>query len=130
MRTQSPALVVYPYLSLKPWPELVCLGGDLTIEFSSKACKTSGLQSSFRKTLMRHLLSWDDLYARAFEYPSAEFCKEPTSVFIVHSVGAQNEDKLVPSHHHNLSLMHLALSGAQKACFFTCLVFKPAVRII
>lgn len=78
--------MVYPYVvSLKPWEELVCFAGDLTTEVSFEACKTSGLQSSFRKKFMRHLLSWDDLDARAFDYPPVEFCKEPASMFPVHS---------------------------------------------
>lgn len=39
-RTLSPVVVIYPCRrSLIPWPEPVCLAGDLTLEVSSGACK-------------------------------------------------------------------------------------------
>lgn len=82
---QQQELVAHPYLGLKPWPGLLCLAGDLTIKVSPKACEASGLQGSFRKSFMRHILSWDEFSARAFGCLPVEFCKESTSVFTTDS---------------------------------------------
>lgn len=46
-RMLSPALLTYVYLvSLKPWPELVCLAGDLTLGVSLELVKPQDFKTS------------------------------------------------------------------------------------